>query len=489
MNLNETIKLACEDYKAGNLKKAADIFFTILDSQPEDVDALLHLAAICSELNNHEFAMRCIDAVNKSNKQEHVLNSLFESVEKNTSRDTISLCMIVKNEEDNLIKCLIHARPISSELIIVDTGSTDRTKDIALAFGARVFDFPWTNNFSDARNLSLSKATGKWILVLDADEVISFVDHDLLKELVRTSCANPVAFHFILRTYLISMKVGWTANDGSYREEAGTGWFPTFTVRLFPNDFRIRFENPVHELVYNSLAKERIIIKDCDIPIHHYGYLSSVRNFEKGEEYYRLGIKKLDENKYNIVALDELADQAVALGKYEEALEYWKKVIEINPNSVKAFHCMGNAYFQLSKYADASSSLKKALELVPDAKETIILHASCDICLGHIEPAMLFLKGLYSKYSTCPLTIVMLAISYFCEGRKEEGLEIMNKQKNMKFFYANFITEFAIKLLSAQKIDYAILLLKAAVSSDCVNNDTSKLLTEICKYKFSEKNE
>ena len=94
-------------------------------------------------------------------------------------RSSISLCMIVKNEENNIGQCLKKISRVVDEMIVVDTGSSDRTKDIARAFGARVFDFPWNGNFSDARNFSLSRASGAWIFVLDADEVISRKDHEV----------------------------------------------------------------------------------------------------------------------------------------------------------------------------------------------------------------------------------------------------------------------------------------------------------------------
>ena len=95
-------------------------------------------------------------------------------------KPALSLCMIVKDEEDCLARCLLSATPVVDETVIVDTGSTDRTKEIAKAFGAKVYDFEWTDDFSEARNLSLSKATGEWILVLDADETISPLDYDAL---------------------------------------------------------------------------------------------------------------------------------------------------------------------------------------------------------------------------------------------------------------------------------------------------------------------
>lgn len=88
----------------------------------------------------------------------------------------ISLCMIVKNEEDTLARCLATVQDIADEIIVVDTGSTDRTKEIAKRFTDRIFDFDWIDDFSAARNYSFSLATQPYILWLDADDVIEAPD-------------------------------------------------------------------------------------------------------------------------------------------------------------------------------------------------------------------------------------------------------------------------------------------------------------------------
>lgn len=85
----------------------------------------------------------------------------------------ISLCMIVRDEEEKLARCLRSAAPWVDEMIIVDTGSVDRTREIAAEFGAQVLEFPWTEDFSAARNFAIEAASGEWILSLDADETLS----------------------------------------------------------------------------------------------------------------------------------------------------------------------------------------------------------------------------------------------------------------------------------------------------------------------------
>lgn len=94
------------------------------------------------------------------------------------TRDRISLCMIVRNEEQKLARALTSARPWVGEIVVVDTGSTDRTVAIAESFGARVLHFTWVDDFSAARNFSLEAASRPWALVLDADEELVVVDPD-----------------------------------------------------------------------------------------------------------------------------------------------------------------------------------------------------------------------------------------------------------------------------------------------------------------------
>ena len=100
---------------------------------------------------------------------------------------TLSLCMITKNEEKNISRCLNSVKEIVDEIIIVDTGSTDNTIEIAKSYGANIYHYDWTNDFSDARNKSLEKATKDWILVLDADEELPYEEGLKLKNVINTS--------------------------------------------------------------------------------------------------------------------------------------------------------------------------------------------------------------------------------------------------------------------------------------------------------------
>lgn len=382
---------------------------------------------------------------------------------------SISLCMIVKDEQDKIGRCLMKIKPAVDEMIVVDTGSADRTKDIAKAFGAKVYDFAWTDSFADARNFSLSKASGRWILILDADEAISFSDHNSLRELVKGARSEPKAYSFSTRNYVNSMNTTrWTANDGTYaEEEKGTGWFPGDKARLFPGGAHIRFEYPVHERVEPSLSRAGIKIVTCDIPIHHYGTLDDGKKSSKAESYYELAKRKVNEmEKPDEKILHEMAVQAGELGKYEEALKHLNRVIAINPGFAPAYQSMGNNYYNLGRYEEALSSYKKAMQLDPDMRDAVLMRSTLEIITGNVEDAVHYLEGLLKKDAEFIPAVAALAAAYFCSGEKNKGVEIVKRLKAMNFNFSAYLSEMARLLNKADSPEYAACLLESAKEAD-----------------------
>src|SRR5206468_7897001 len=102
----------------------------------------------------------------------------------NRPRPKVTLTLIVRDEETNLSNCLGSVRGVFDEIVVVDTGSVDRTKEIAQEYGARVFDFPWIEDFAAARNAALALATGDYAFWLDADDVLDPPERDKLRALL-----------------------------------------------------------------------------------------------------------------------------------------------------------------------------------------------------------------------------------------------------------------------------------------------------------------
>lgn len=171
---------------------------------------------------------------------------------------SLSLCMIVKNEAENLPRCLESVRSAVDEIVLVDTGSTDETVAIAHTFGARVYSFPWTGDFSAARNESLKHATSDWILVLDADEALVAEVAPLLRQAMQQS------------NYLVINLL---------RHEIGAIQSPYSLVsRLFRRHPAIQFSRPYHAMIDDSVTALRQrephwqIVDITETAILHYGY-------------------------------------------------------------------------------------------------------------------------------------------------------------------------------------------------------------------------
>ena len=403
---------------------------------------------------------------------------VIESAAKKESR--LSVCMIIKNEAAHLAKCLKSVIPVADEVIVVDTGSTDHSKDIAAIFGAKVFDFEWVEDFAKAKNFAVSKASGEWILSLDADEVISPLDYDALRKLVGKTSPGAVAYSIVTRNYMNRVNaLGWCPNDGNYlNEEAGYGWFPSEKVRLFPNHAGIRFEYPVHEMVEPALERLGIDILACHIPIHHYGKLNEQNSAAKGQHYYQIGIKKLAEVEHSVGAIRELAIQAANLEKHEEAVSLWHKVIRLQPEMADAYVNMGTAYWNLGKYHEAVESAKKAMELSPNMKEARFNYCLSLLHLGQAGSTIAVLESLLDEFPEYLSARFLMAAAHCCAGQSQRGAEGFNDLKPSKLGSGLAISCYTLAqgLRSAGQIEYAQAILDAARKTDNANEDVLALL-------------
>lgn len=399
-----------------------------------------------------------------------------------SQESSVTLCMIVKNEERHLPRCLQSLKPIVDEMVIVDTGSTDLTAQIAQLFGAQVITFPWNGNFSDARNASLDAAHGDWILVMDADEIISPRDYDRFRALIADTPLGTVAYEIETRNYMGKVNLeNWHPNEGIYLlEEAGAGWTPSGKVRLFPRYPEIRFENPIHELVDETIVRLGIPIKSTDIPVHHYGYLDEVRQKSKGEHYYELGKRKLAESGgEDFKALCELAVQAGDIGRYEEALGLWQTVVKKAPEYPLAFFNMGYVLLQLGRFAEAAEACKKALDIDPDYSEVITNFAMCLLCLGNISQAVHLVEKTLNTHTQSPTLLLMLGTAKLCAGDSAEGLKIYQQLTEKRVVFSDFINDAVTKLIEGKQEESALRVLEAAVKTHAVNENTEGLLKKL----------
>lgn len=210
----------------------------------------------------------------------------------------LNLIMITKNEESKLRRCLNSAKNLVNEIIIVDTGSTDSTKDIALEFGATVYDYPWDNNFSNARNFGLKKSNSDWNLILDADEFISNIDFDSIYKILNNNNK------FIGQIKIVNL----------FEQENEIRKSTSFISRLAPKG--VYFTGSIHEQLDSTLPRKKI-----DIEVEHDGYLYT----DKFKRNIDLILNELKETENDIYLLYQAAKTYYSNKMYKEASFYFDK--------------------------------------------------------------------------------------------------------------------------------------------------------------------
>jgi GT2 family glycosyltransferase/SAM-dependent methyltransferase/predicted Zn-dependent protease len=470
-----------------NSKNIVFLLIDILIRQGKWKAAMLEIEDAMVAFNLDEGMLNAALAV-----REHLGPLLIDKA--HAKKSTLSLCMIVKNEEKNLARCLKSVRGVVDEMIVVDTGSTDKTMDIARAFGARIYEFPWTGDFSAARNLSLEKATGDWIFVLDADEVISARDFDELRSLIRKGSSSPAAYSIFTRNYTRNMGViGWSPNSGQCPEEAGAGWATSAKVRLFTRRKDVFFSNPVHEMVEDSLRKAKIPFHPCKMVVHHYGKLDLIRDSQKGEDYYLLGKMKYESDPTNVKFINELAKQAQVLNKYEEAVELWQKLISLvdpDPESLsykeiarisygnplsEMYIQMASAQLMLDRYEEALMAARKAMETKIRRVEYVHVYAHCEIIAGSLEKAFSALEELLETTPEYPPALFMMAVIYCLEMKREKAHELFQSLLRRGVQMTPLLNKTAKQFHGLGKRDEALRILNATVENRIGDEETTSL--------------
>ena len=242
----------------------------------------------------------------------------------------ISATLITKNEEKTLAKCLDSLQGIVDEIVVVDTGSTDKTVEIAKSYGAIIGHFPWINDFSAARNHALSLATGEWALWIDADEQLD------------PSCKD--AFNKgVIRSHI----GGYSIEIVNYLDDHGTTTeFVHNPTRLFRRIEGIYFTESIHEQITGSMLALGIPwtpLPDCFI--HHDGYRQAALD-EKNKVQRTLDILEgvIEKNPDDPFQLFNLANTYLVAGSFEKAAKVAEKCVSFMPSAGAEY---GHAVFQV----------------------------------------------------------------------------------------------------------------------------------------------
>jgi glycosyltransferase involved in cell wall biosynthesis len=253
--------------------------------------------------------------------------------------------MIVKNEEQFIERVIRNIQSITDEIIITDTGSTDRTLDIIKKFKLKLFHYRWKGDEAGARNFVISKCKTDWVLFIDADEFLDIRSCQRIRELI-SSENRYVAYRIILKQYLDSHVNFKNIHQQDYRS-----LYTLHTViRIFKNGQRIFYSRPVYPSLDESLRGRSDKVGNSDIVFHHLDILrNKQKHLEKAKQYCHETFENFksypDNPEVNYVA----AHYYMLRGGLDQAVKHYQKVLMLQPGHIKAKFSLGLTYVMLGK--------------------------------------------------------------------------------------------------------------------------------------------
>ncbi len=320
-------------------------------------------------------------------------NELFND-KLSTDNKLLSLCMIVKNEEELLPGCLESVRGLVDEIIVIDTGSADRTVEIAESFGAKVYYFDWVDDFAAARNESIKHSTGRWILYLDADERLDRQSSENMREILESAADETGGLICTIESEHVQL-------DGN--TELHRGGYP----RLFRNYGypKIHFKGRVHEQITPSLRELNKNLEFTGITIQHLGYNQSREVMEaKVRRNYKMLIAHVKEEPLNGYAWYQLGQTLAQMNLMEQAGDAIKFAVGCGDLSDSIFASAAATLAQMAgaakNYGDALDWAERSLKKAPGQMFAMNLRAYALLYLGRLEESEQAFLEIKSKINT-----------------------------------------------------------------------------------------
>lgn len=306
------------------------------------------------------------------------------------SKIPISVCIIAKNEEKHIEECLRRLMPYGFEIVVTDTGSTDRTKEIARKYADKVLDFDWIDDFSAARNFCTQNASNNWILSLDCDEYVTSIDIKTVRILMQK---------YPKYTGVIRLKNLVIDKDGS--ETYGVD-----DVTRFYNRNYYVYDYPIHEQVCAINMSKREEMLSCfllPMEVIHHGYALSKEEMEvKQQRNLDLLYKNLEDNPNDPYTLFQIGQSEFIRGNLEKAVEYYEQAIAQDPSPDYMYVQMliislAKAYVQVDRQPEALAFMDRYADRCKTAK-FVFTYAAVHLDNNQPLKALLY----YIKTTTLP---------------------------------------------------------------------------------------
>ncbi len=271
----------------------------------------------------------------------------------------ITVCMIAKNEDNHIEECLKRLRPCRFEIVVVDTGSVDRTVEIAHKYTKKVFHFAWCDDFSAARNFSIQQASNDWVLIIDCDEYLENVN---LAELENALSAN-------------DRSVGMIVRNNPYIIQGVRSVMSERIGRLFNRKY-CRYEGIIHEQVKTMKGADPDTFQ-IPLTFYHEGYVSESDKRMRATRNLEMLLHDLEIKGPTPYIYFQLGQNYISLNDLEKAAHYCQLGLELNADPHSAFmqsmaEIYGYCLIELAKY-DLAMSLEDKYELFSHRADFVYL--------------------------------------------------------------------------------------------------------------------
>ncbi len=317
------------------------------------------------------------------------------------SKLPISVCIIARDEEAHIENCLRRIQPYGFEIIVTDTGSADRTREIAARYADRVLDYPWTDDFSAARNFCAAHASYPHILAIDCDEYMEACDTTRLLQMMK---------QYPRLTGALEIRSVVNHPDGL------TGCVKDVVPRFYDRK-RFRYRQPVHEQLVPHACGASAAARSFLLPISvvHHGYaLPADRMRAKQERNLRLLYRMLEPEGENAYLCFQIGQSELVLGHCREAIRYYERGLACGPDCTLAYvHSMieglAKAYVMADREKDALA-LMEQYEPHCNSARYVFYHAN--VLMDNDEPLKALVK--YVKATMMPDTDMLGEELLYC---------------------------------------------------------------------------
>lgn len=402
---------------------------------------------------------------------------------KEARRLALGAVIIVRNEEEKLGFVLSDLEGIVDEIVVVDTGSEDRTIEVARSYGARVGFFTWCDDFSAARNKSIELAESDYLIWIDADDRIDNKNRKKILEL--KGMLRPEKD----RCYML--KVISRCNEGPSTV--------AFQPRIFPNRDDVRFEGKVHEQIAPCMGKCGIIVEEANIAIEHTGYHNNEEAREKARRNLGILLDERGQGREDAMHLFRIAMSYYALSDYQRCLKYLEQARQNgeNENWYKYnFIVAAECYARMNNPENALHELRQAVRRYPESGVVYYFLGALHLKTGRVSeaiPALEKAASLGIEPDVFPLpsdlrerVVFQYGMALEKAGRMDEAVRAYRASLEVNPHYMPSLKYLGMALLNTGNISDAITCLEEA-RGKCENYDRLIWLCLARAYFFSQR--